>query len=351
MGHSHRVQQTGQPLVHLPCAMPFSKCHFGSATPEELAEWINYGTSHTAVFFNEPPKAFPQWLEDYRKGNEVDQRARIDQTVAGSGWPNMNDYPDATLEMPAVSEPLAQWEIEALESGIPVTRDHFLENVKNRLPGVNWEKIQAHEEERNRMQGDFGNIVEEFARSGMTPAQIQQAITEGFHETPTEVLPRVKASFNAMLDRNGIEGSWDDQEKSKMGLKNFNNEPYEPVSDEVLEARNRFAASITNRPVILADDEDCVKTEPEVIPGDNQADYLATAKRCVREVVDGRYPLNPIPHYDVYIVWFCKTIQNWKALVGTTLADGMYYEVTRNGNQNETYVDIYHKIGQSTLYD
>lgn len=31
---------------------------------------------------------------------------------------------------------------------------------------------------------------------------------------------------------------------------------------------------------------------------------------------------------NVFIVWFCKTLQNWKALVSTTLPDGMYYEVT-----------------------
>lgn len=28
---------------------------------------------------------------------------------------------------------------------------------------------------------------------------------------------------------------------------------------------------------------------------------------------------------DVYVVWFCKTLQNWKALLSTTLPDGMYY--------------------------
>lgn len=46
---------------------------------------------------------------------------------------------------------------------------------------------------------------------------------------------------------------------------------------------------------------------------------------------------------EVYIVWFCKTLQNWKALVSTTLADGMYYELTHNGDKNETYVDAYKK--------
>jgi len=47
---------------------------------------------------------------------------------------------------------------------------------------------------------------------------------------------------------------------------------------------------------------------------------------------------------DVYVVWFCKTLQNWKALVSTTLPDGMYYEVTHNGNAHVTYLDAYKKF-------
>ena len=46
---------------------------------------------------------------------------------------------------------------------------------------------------------------------------------------------------------------------------------------------------------------------------------------------------------DVFIVWFCKTLQNWKALVSTTVSDGMYYEITHNGDKNETYLDAYKK--------
>lgn len=46
---------------------------------------------------------------------------------------------------------------------------------------------------------------------------------------------------------------------------------------------------------------------------------------------------------DVFVVWFCKTLQNWKALVSTTVSDGMYYEVTHNGDKNETYLDAYKK--------
>lgn len=50
-----------------------------------------------------------------------------------------------------------------------------------------------------------------------------------------------------------------------------------------------------------------------------------------------------ITEEDVFIVWFCKTLQNWKALVSTTISDGMYYEITHNGDKNETYLDAYKK--------
>ena len=47
---------------------------------------------------------------------------------------------------------------------------------------------------------------------------------------------------------------------------------------------------------------------------------------------------------DVYVVWFCKTLQNWKALASTTLVDGMYYELTLNGDKQEIYPDAYKKF-------
>jgi hypothetical protein len=46
---------------------------------------------------------------------------------------------------------------------------------------------------------------------------------------------------------------------------------------------------------------------------------------------------------DVYVVWFCKALQNWKALLSTNVRDGVYYEITHNGDKNETYVDVYKK--------
>lgn len=50
-----------------------------------------------------------------------------------------------------------------------------------------------------------------------------------------------------------------------------------------------------------------------------------------------------ITEEDVYIVWSCKTLQNNKALASTTLHDGMYYELTYNGDKDELYFDAYKK--------
>lgn len=47
---------------------------------------------------------------------------------------------------------------------------------------------------------------------------------------------------------------------------------------------------------------------------------------------------------NVYVVWYCKTLKNWKALLSTTLPDGMYYEATLNGETNELYLDAYKKF-------
>ena len=51
-----------------------------------------------------------------------------------------------------------------------------------------------------------------------------------------------------------------------------------------------------------------------------------------------------IPYFEVYIVWKCKALQNWKYLISSTLLDGMYYELTYNGDTNEWYLDAYKKF-------
>ena len=74
------------------------------------------------------------------------------------------------------------------------------------------------------------------------------------------------------------------------------------------------------------------------------------AKNIVEDYVDEHLDRSdPKPNYDIYIVWKCKILQNWKLLFSTTLFDGMYYEVTYNGNKNEWYLDAYKKFENKVI--
>lgn len=53
--------------------------------------------------------------------------------------------------------------------------------------------------------------------------------------------------------------------------------------------------------------------------------------------------------FNVYIVWKAKILQNWKYLISSTLPDGMYYELTFNGDKNEWYLDAYKKFENKVI--
>lgn len=55
------------------------------------------------------------------------------------------------------------------------------------------------------------------------------------------------------------------------------------------------------------------------------------------------------PDFDVYTVWKCKALQNWKYLLSSTLPDGMYYELTYNGDRQEWYLDAYKKFENTVI--
>jgi hypothetical protein len=60
---------------------------------------------------------------------------------------------------------------------------------------------------------------------------------------------------------------------------------------------------------------------------------------------------DPEVRFQTYIVWFTKTLDNWKALVSSTLPDGRHYEVTYNGVKKETYIDTYVKVDNLCVPD
>ena len=55
------------------------------------------------------------------------------------------------------------------------------------------------------------------------------------------------------------------------------------------------------------------------------------------------------PDFSVYTVWKVKALQNWKYLLSSTLFDGMYYELTYNGDKKEWYLDAYKKFENRTV--
>lgn len=56
-----------------------------------------------------------------------------------------------------------------------------------------------------------------------------------------------------------------------------------------------------------------------------------------------------IPNFLVFTVWKVKVLQNWKYLLSSTLPDGMYYELTYNGDKKEWYLDAYKKFENRTV--
>lgn len=57
---------------------------------------------------------------------------------------------------------------------------------------------------------------------------------------------------------------------------------------------------------------------------------------------DFNYNANKIIPSDMFVVWSCKTLQNWKAIVGGVHVKELI-EVTYNGDKDELYVDVYEK--------
>ena len=73
--------------------------------------------------------------------------------------------------------------------------------------------------------------------------------------------------------------------------------------------------------------------------------FINKCKEIVKKYeIDHLDKSDDVPEFDVFVVWQCKTLQNNKALLSTTLFNGMYYECTYNGDKKELYFDAYKKF-------
>ena len=94
------------------------------------------------------------------------------------------------------------------------------------------------------------------------------------------------------------------------------------------------------------------------MPQPSQDQFLEKAKRLAVESYNKRIEGQPqadevrISIDDVFVVWFSKTLQNWKALVGTTIpGESAYFELTYDGDKKQTYIDLYEKLSNEVYPD
>lgn len=101
----------------------------------------------------------------------------------------------------------------------------------------------------------------------------------------------------------------------------------------------------------------CLPTYNSQIPpcgrnviGGEQMDFKAIeiVRKYIAEHLDKS---DSAPEFEVYFVWKCKVLQNWKWLLASTLCDGMYYELTYNGDKHEFYLDAYKKFENRRIHD
>jgi len=107
-----------------------------------------------------------------------------------------------------------------------------------------------------------------------------------------------------------------------------------------------------SNPCLKAPSEPGIDQEALSIAKAKAGPFMGKAMALVRAYINAREEVtDPVPDYEVYVVWFSKVLQNWKALVSTTRPDGMYYEVTYDGEKKRAYLDAYKKFDNTTFYD
>ena len=75
------------------------------------------------------------------------------------------------------------------------------------------------------------------------------------------------------------------------------------------------------------------------------AHFESVAQKKLVEWYHKNKPEAQIDLGNVFVVWSCKTLQNYKCLASTTISgDGIYAEYTYNGDKQELYEDVYGKI-------
>jgi hypothetical protein len=79
----------------------------------------------------------------------------------------------------------------------------------------------------------------------------------------------------------------------------------------------------------------------------SETQFLNTCKMVVRDYT--KIHNNSNEEFDVYVAWYCKTLQNFKVVLATPLIGKEFYEFTYNGDKQEAYLDVYTKTNNQII--
>lgn len=84
----------------------------------------------------------------------------------------------------------------------------------------------------------------------------------------------------------------------------------------------------------------------------NDVDFMEEAKKNVvlymnKIIIDEGEP--PVDTRSVFLVWYSKTIQNAKVILGVRGPNFLLFEITYNGNVEDMYMDVYNKVHHETI--
>lgn len=71
-----------------------------------------------------------------------------------------------------------------------------------------------------------------------------------------------------------------------------------------------------------------------------------TVIKLVRDYLEEHFETHDVGI--IFVVWKCKTLQNWKYILGSTYSH-MLFELTYNGDKEEWYLDAYNKVENKVI--
>lgn len=75
----------------------------------------------------------------------------------------------------------------------------------------------------------------------------------------------------------------------------------------------------------------------------SQEEFVLFSKRMIQRYYTELFGCSPVSSDEIFLVWYSKTLQNHKALLGVTGRYGEYFEATYDGDVNKVYLDVYKK--------